>query len=227
MRDPFAYCSTLLKCGQKSCIVYPKINLKLRFFCFTFQENNRVDDDTYETVESKEARDLVQETSMGFLCFPKRRGSNGGSETVLQKNGSESFGGSSVGTFLMSEGCVTDTHIDQYDVNGNEIDVPAAATLWSVERTPPGPVKRAIVVCSADRDDVIRVLSLDIRKNATCQYAGPIECLEELGAKLKEHKIRFVVVDFPPDCSYIIPPGCAHMFVTLGLVESSVWHPSL
>lgn len=38
---------------------------------------------------------------------------------------------------------------------------------------------------------------------------------------VKENQVRFVVIDFPGEYSYIVLSGCAHMMETNGLVESS------
>lgn len=82
-------------------------------------------------------------------------------------------------------------------------------------------------MCSHDKERVIQALRLNTTKTATCQYSGTIASLEGLVPVLKAHGIRFVVMEFPSSCSYIIPSGCAHMFVTLGLIETCAWHPSL
>lgn len=89
-----------------------------------------------------------------------------------------------------------------------------------------GPAKRAIVVCAQDRMKVATTLGLDLDEIPTHQYQRTID-LMGLAKILTENQIRFVVMDFPGNCSYIIPPGCAHMFETYALVESSGWLPSL
>ena len=95
-----------------------------------------------------------------------------------------------------------------------------------VRRDHVGPAKRAIVVCAQDRVKVAKLLRLDLHEIPAHQYRGKMDLIG-LAKILTENKIRFVVMDFPVNCSYILPIGCAHMFKTYGLVESSGWLPSL
>lgn len=186
-----------------------------------------MDGNTYDSIATPKAVDLVRATRMGSLCNPTRGHLKGGSETVSATIGTKSWGGSEFTSFLMAAGTVTNTHIDMYVAHDREFEVPAAGTMWSVDRDHVGPAKRAIVMCSHDKERVIQALRLNTTKTATCQYSGTIVSLEGLVPVLKARGIRFVVMEFPSSCSYIIPSGCAHMFVTLGLTETCAWHPSL
>ena len=99
--------------------------------------------------------------------------------------------------------------------------------MRAVRRDHVGPAKRAIVVCAGDKDKVLSTFGLDLQKLPSFQYTGKKVDLEGLARILRAAKIRFVVMEFLSECSYIIPSGCAHMFVTLGLIESSTWFTSL
>ncbi|CAN0479499.1 unnamed protein product, partial [Hapterophycus canaliculatus] len=129
-------------------------------------------------------------------------------------------------SFLVNAGAVTSTHIDMHVAHDREFDVPAAGTMWSVNRDHVGPAERAVVMCSHDKERVIQALRLNKHEH-NCMLPGTVASLEGLVPVLKAHGMRFVVMEFPPSCSYIIPSGCAHMFVTLGLKETCAWHPSL
>lgn len=195
--------------------------------CSILQVDRQVDGITYDSIATQKAVDLVRATRMGSLCYPTRGHLKGGSETVPTTVGTKSWGGSEFTSFLMTAGAVTNTHIDMHVVHDREFDVPAAGTMWSVARDHVGPAKRAIVMCSHDKERVIQALRLNTTKTATCQCSGTIASLEGLVPVLKAHRIRFVVMEFPSSCSYIIPSGCAHTLVTLGLIETCAWHPSL
>lgn len=66
---------------------------------------------------------------------------------------------------------------------------------------------------------MVLLLGLDINQSPASQYRGKIGDLEDLATELKANRVRFVVVDYPAYSSYAIPRNCAHMFVTLRLVE--------
>lgn len=162
---------------------------------------------------------------MAELCFPQRGGKwgrKGGSETISITRGGKTWGGSEVTSWAMPDGSVTLPHIDGLDVLGEQMFLSAAGTMRAVRRDHLGPAKRAIVICSGDKDKVVAELGLDLEKNSPSQYSGTID-LEGLARILREAGIRFVVMEFPSDCSYILPSSCAHMFVTMGLIESSTW----
>lgn len=119
--------------------------------CSILQVDRRVDGNTYDSIATQKAADLVRATRMGSLCYPARGRLKGGSETVSTTIGGKSWGGSEFTSFLMDAGTVTSTHIDMYVAHDREFDVPAAGTMWSVNRDHVGPAKRAIVVCSYDK----------------------------------------------------------------------------
>lgn len=182
-----------------------------------------------QSMNSPDAIGLLRRTRMAEMCFPQRGGkwgAKGGSETLPITIGGEAWCGSEVTSWAMSEGAVTNPHIDTHVVRGERIFLPAAATMRAVRRDHIGPGKRAIVVCAGDKDKVVTMLGLDLEKLAHCQYSGEVN-LEGLAEILREAKVRFVLMEFPPECSYIIPSGCAHMFLTMGLIESSTWMTSL
>lgn len=127
----------------------------------------------------------------------------------------------------MSAGHVTKLHLDTFAVGSKHMYLPAAGTIRAVRRDHEGPTKRAIVVCARDKEKVASKFRLDVRKLPNFQYTGKKVDLEGLATLLRAEEIRFVVMEFPSECSYILPSGCAHMFVTLGLFESSTWFTSL
>lgn len=147
--------------------------------------------------------------------------------TQKAKIGGKFWGGSRVTFFCMGRDGFTRPHVDTQNVHGVDLFLPAAGTMRSVQHSDEGPAKRAIIVCVHDREKAIRVLDLSIEEASSCQYRGHIRTLEGLARELRTHNIRFVIVDYPPNCSYLIPWGCVHAFCTLRVVESAVWHPCL
>lgn len=183
----------------------------------------------YTSLKSEKAIEPVRNTRMGELCISARGGRRGGSETGIVTSGSVDWRGSEFVTFVQPKGGITNCHLDlQAVTDGDELlYMPAAGTIQAINATHTGPVKRAIVICASDRENVIKMLELDLDNQATRQYKGGVKDLPGIAAILKANYIRFVVMEFPARCSYAIPLGCAHAFLSLGVVESSVWHPAL
>jgi len=179
---------------------------------------------SYSTLKSSAAIQIVRSTRMGGLCYPRRSGVSPGSQTQTKRG---SWGGSEFTSFAVNSGYVTNTHVDLFEVDGKTVLPPSVGMLHAVNQNHVGPAKRAIVVCDLDREAVVEALRLDLSQRTFRQYTGPIKTLEDLASVLRERDLRFVVMDFPAGCSYILPGGCAHMFVTMGLIENIVWHPSL
>lgn len=98
----------------------------------------------------------------------------------------------------------------------------AAGTIRPVSRVPLDAAKRAIVISALDKDEAMEVLKLDVSQQLQAQHPGKID-LNGLARKLRGNSVRFVAMEFPPECSYILPSDCAHVFVTLALVESPTW----
>ncbi|CAN0232663.1 unnamed protein product [Ectocarpus sp. 6 AP-2014] len=192
-----------------------------------FEEDDKVDALSFNTIECVGASDLVRNTRMGGLCHPDRPPTRGGVLTGTTSVRGKSWSGSEVTAFAMRTGGVTHSHVDAQMVHGEHLYLPAAGTMRSVNRRGSGPAKRAILMCAHDMDRVVDLLGLDVNKPSSSQYTGAIVDLEGLATRLRVNGIRFVVVDFPECCSYAIPARCAHMFVTLRLVESCAWHPIL
>jgi len=193
------------------------------------QEDKRGDDKTtYETIKCAAGLDLVRNTRMFALCGPARRSIPGGLLTrAIRTTGEEKWEGSRTTFFAMNEGGVTLPHADTQMVHGVDLLLPAAGTMRSVLRREDGPAKRALIVCSHDLENVQRVLDLRLKEKSASQYKGGLRTLEEFASELRKEGIRFCIVDYPADCSYFIPAGCAHAFVTCRLVESAVWHACL
>ena len=165
---------------------------------------------------------------MGELCFPHRsRGRQGGKLTGCRADGVE-WSGSECMLFA-KDGGMTNPHIDVQSVPGGSGQImymPAAGVVRRVNHQDvPGPAKQAIAVHADDMDTATDTLDIDIRKESTSQYRGTLTTLPQFARKLREAKIRFVVMDFPGRCSYALPAQCAHVFITIGLVESAAWHP--
>ena len=165
---------------------------------------------------------------MGELCFP-RRGNHHQCGTLT---GSEADGVAWSGSECMlfaKDGGMTNPHVDVQSVPGGTgriIHMPAAGVIRKVNRGDTrGPAKQAIVVHADDMLTVIETLKINTNKESTSQYGGPSRTLPEFARVLKSNGIRFVVMNFPSECSYALPARCAHVFVTIGLVESSAWHP--
>lgn len=155
-----------------------------------------------------------------------RWGRKGGLQTSRVEIGKSRWGGSEVTTWAASKGSITKPHFDTHTVSGVTFFAPAAGTMRPVRRDHFVPVKRAIVVCAQDRMRVAIVLKLDLDEIPTHQCKVKIN-LMGFAEILTENQIRFVVVDFCGDCSYLLPPGCAHMFETYAMVESTGWLPCL
>lgn len=182
------------------------------------------------SVSSTSALKIHGRTRMSKMCSSWGRGRwsvKGGEQTsrVLVNEG-VTWGGSEVTVWAMPKGSITNPHFDIQDVSGTTFFAPAAGTIRSVRRDKGGPVKRAIVVSAHDRLKVKQVFQLDLDDIPSHQYSHAISLLD-FAKQLEKEQISFTVVDFPGDCSYIIPPGCAHMFETYVLAESSGWLPSL
>lgn len=169
------------------------------------------------------------------MCAPwsgGRWGERGGDQTSevlvndVETNEMETWGGSEVTFWAMPKGSITKPHFDVQSILGRTFFAPAVGTIRSVRRDNTGPLKRAIVVSAHDRMKVKEVFRLDLDEIPSHQYRHAISLLD-FAKKLEEKQIRFVVVDFPGDCSYFLPPGCAHMFETNALAESSGWLPCL
>ena len=106
--------------------------------------------------------------------------------------------------------------------------MPAAGIIRKVNHAhTEGPAKQAIVVHAGDmdRNAEIETLKIDTAKESTSQYGGKVRTLPEFARALRGAGIRFVVMDIPARCSYALPARCAHVFITIGLVESAAWHP--
>ena len=111
--------------------------------------------------------------------------------------------------------------------NGKKLKhMPAAGIIRKVNHAE-GAAKQAIVVHADDMDRVVKTLKINTAKESTSQYGGDVQTLPEFARTLRGAGIRFVVVDFPVRCCYALPARCAHVFVTIGLVESAAWHPVL
>lgn len=165
------------------------------------------------------------------MCSPWRGGrwgTRGGDQTsrVVVNEMMDTWGGSEVTFWAMPKGSITKPHFDVQSVSGTTFFAPASGTIRSVRRDSAGPVKRAIVVSAHDRMKVKELFRLDLDEIPSHQYKHAIS-LMDFAKTLAEEQIRFVVMDFPGDCSYFLPPGCAHMFETYALAESSGWLPSL
>ncbi|CAN0313746.1 unnamed protein product [Scytosiphon promiscuus] len=192
-----------------------------------FEEDVRVDAKSLATMRCDEAKNLLRETRMGGLCRPGRGCERGGELVHGFSINDEHWAGSECASFAMVAGSVTSAHVDSQLVQGEEIFLPAAGIMQCADRKEYGPAKRAVVICAHDMSRVVDLLRLNTSQPSAAQYRGPELDVDGLASKLKENSIKFVVCDFPPDCSYAIPSRCAHMFVTLRLVESCVWHPAL
>lgn len=186
-----------------------------------------MDGNCRETMRSDEAMNLVRKTRMGGLCFPARARQPGGELVKALSIDNKSWTGSECTAFAMVAGSVTNAHVDSQLVLGEDLLLPAAGVMMSVNRKEDGAAKRAVVVCAHDMERAVAVLKLNTSYPSAAQHKGPDSDVDGLVGQLMENGIKFVVCDFPPDCSYALPPRCVHMFVTLRLVESCVWHPAL
>lgn len=217
----------LTPCVEFSEVAGNARNFNTDVHCFALvlqQEDVKVDEVSYSSLESKTAIKMVRSTRMGGWCYPRRRGAEPGSQTQKRPG---TWGGSEFTSFAVNRGYITNTHVDVFEADGERVYPPSVGILTAVNRNHVGPAKRAIVVCADDREAVVEALRLDLSERTFRQYSGPMKTLEGLASVLREKGLRFVVMEFPAGCSYILPAGCAHMFVTLGLIESVVWHPSL
>lgn len=183
---------------------------------------------SFETMRCDAATADVRRTRMGQLTFSDRPGVERGSLTETMVVNGRTWAGSEYTAFAMTRGTVTGTHVDGQMVNGEHVLLPAAGVLQSVNRGPHGNAKTAVVVCAPDMDRVVEVLGLVITNPSATQYTGAKLGIGGLIEILNKNGIRFSVVGFPQRCSYAIPRGCAHLFVTDDeLVETVAWHPSL
>lgn len=188
-------------------------------------------DKTYSaTLKNDEVTKMIRDTRIGQLCFPRRGASEGGKLVGVTADGVP-FTGSECMLFA-KHGGMTNPHVDVQRIPSGKtkelIKMPAAGIVRRVNNYgPDGPAKQAIVVHRGDVDTVIRALDLDLNKESTSQYSGAIKTLPNFAAKLRDAHVRFVVVNLPTRCSYALPARCAHVFITLGLVESMAWHPNL
>lgn len=193
------------------------------------QQNAGPDNCSRTTMENDVATKLISNTRMGEMCYPKRGCAPGGFLIGKEKDG-VTFTGSQCMLFLKNCGMTT-PHVDVQSVpggSGEVFDMPAAGTIRAVNTMGYGKTaKRAIVVHADCREDVIKELVIDTGLESTSQYLGKDRTLEEFARALKRAGIKFVVIDFPWLCSYMLPSSCAHVFVTFGLVESGAWHPHL
>lgn len=185
-----------------------------------------MDSASLNSVKAPDAAEVIRRTTMGGICFPGRSGKDGGVQTESSISGIP-FRGSEIMLFAMDGGGAK-VHFDVQGVVGgcSAMYMPAAGMMLAVNRDHKGPAERAIVMSAKDKATVISTLKLDLRQEFAGQYKGS-EDLEGMAAKLKYRGIHFVVMEFPSDYSYAIPAGCAHFSATLGLVESSAWHPVL
>ncbi|CAN0036817.1 unnamed protein product [Scytosiphon promiscuus] len=191
------------------------------------EEDALVDRKSLTTIRCEKAMKLVQKTRMGGLCYPARASHQGGELVKGASKGNESWAGSECTAFASVAGSVTNAHVSSQLVHGEELFVPAAGFIQCVDGRIGGAARRAVVMCAHDMDRVVDVLRLDISRPPGAQHRGADLDVESLAGKLKENGIKFVACEIPADCSYAIPPRCAHMFVNLRLVESCVWHPAL
>lgn len=180
------------------------------------------------TLKNDAVTRMIREgTRMGELCFPRRGKHRGGSLTGNSADG-VAWGGSECMLFA-KDGGMTNPHVDVQSVPGGTgkiVHMPAAGIIRKVNHADTqGPAKQAIVVHADDMSRVIETLKRDTGKESTSQYGGRLQTLPEFARVLRGAGIRFVVMNFPARCSYALPAKCAHVFTTIGLVESSAWHP--
>lgn len=180
-----------------------------------------------DTIHCREALDLAQNTRMGELCYSRRHGVSGGSLIDPITVEGKEWAGSEFTVFAMTPGSKTDAHIDGQMVHGKHTLLPAAGIMLSVNRWETGPAKTAVIVSREHMDEVIRVLRLDILKPSSTQCPLNHMGIDDVVQTLKDDSITFAVVSFPQRCSYAIPRGCAHFFVTHHLVETVAWHPTV
>lgn len=181
------------------------------------------------TMESPTTLAQARRTRIGEICFPQRGGvwdTKGGAEiSGTMINGSR-WWGTEVTSWASSSGWLTQLHVDKHQVADRLYFPVSVGTVRPVRRDHIGPVKRAIIISPGDMDLVVRVFGLRLEKIPADQCPVKLD-LDGLAIVLREHKCRFTMIELPPDCSYMMPPGAAHMFETLGLIESSGWLPCL
>ena len=192
------------------------------------QVDDKTDKTCYSTMKNDAVTKMIREgTRIGELCFPGRGRHSGGVLTGDSADG-VSWSGSECMHFAKDNG-MTNPHVDVQSVPGGTgkiYHMPAAGIIRTVNRDDTHvPAKQAIVVHADDMSKVIETLDIDTRKESTSQYGGKPRTLPEFAIVLRDAGIRFVVMDFPWRCSYVLPAKCAHVFITLGLVESAAWHP--
>lgn len=181
------------------------------------------------TMQSPTTLAQARRTMLGEICFPQRGGmwdTKGGVENSSTVIGGSRWWGAEVTSWASSSGWLTQLHVDKHQVAGRMYFPVSVGTVRPVRRDHIGPVKRAIIISPGDMDLVVRVFGLRLEKIPADQCPVKFD-LAGLAEVLREHKCRFTVMEFPPDCSYMMPPGAAHMFETFGLIESSGWLPCL
>ncbi|CAN0350718.1 unnamed protein product [Ectocarpus sp. 6 AP-2014] len=111
-----------------------------------FEENQRVDACSYQTIECAAATGIVRKTRMGTLCYPDRADTAGTDNTGGELTSPVSIGevlwaGSEVTAFAMRRGSVTHIHVDALEVNEKPLYLPAAGAMRSVNRGDRGPAE--------------------------------------------------------------------------------------
>lgn len=182
------------------------------------------------TIRSETALDSIRATGIAHMCLPSRlqKGSNirtGSRSSKMVING-ETYVGSEVMSWAMSGDGQTKLHLDMQEAGDGLFFAAAVGTIRVVRTEDHGLpfAKQAIVVCAQDRDKVIEGFGLDLGKSGNCQYSQPMT-LDRLSVRLETIGARFVVMNIPGGSSYILPPGCAHMFTNACLTEGSGWYP--
>ncbi|CAN0099118.1 unnamed protein product [Ectocarpus sp. 12 AP-2014] len=231
-RGPLALTPDLTDAWRTGAVTDQQLRDTLNGGTFTIdntEENKSTDRTCYATMENDTVTAMIREgTRMGELCFPRR----GNHQRCGRLTGNSADGVAWSGSECMlfaKDGGMTNPHVDVQSVPGGTgtiIHMPAAGVIRRVNHADAqGPVKQAIVVHADDMSRVIETLQINTGKESASQYGGPPRTLPEFARVLRNEGIRFVVINFPVRCSYALPARCAHAFVTIGLVESSAWHP--
>lgn len=208
---------------------FPLVNLVVK----TVQETKEIDNSKHlVTQQSEKAIDLVRKTGMARLCFPRRSKAEAKNPTGLQSSkvniNGEKLVGSEVMSWAMSRDGQTKLHFDMQEAGDRLFFSAAVGTIRAVrteDRSLPF-AKQAIMVCAQDREKVVTEFGLRLRESGHCQYSGHMD-LESLAGRLGKIGARFVVMNFPPGSSYLLPPECAHMFANACLTEGSGWYPCI
>ncbi|CAM9708097.1 unnamed protein product [Ectocarpus sp. 6 AP-2014] len=193
------------------------------------EENMLSDPHKLLTMQSPTTLAQARRTRLGEVCFPHRGGvwdAKGGVQTSSTVINGSRWCGTEVTSWASPSGWLTQLHVDKHQVAGKIYLPVSVCTVRPVRRDHIGPAKRAIIISPGDMDVVVRVFGLRLEEIPADQCRVKLD-LEGLAKVLREHKCKFTVIEFPPDCSYMIPAGAAHMFETLGLIESSGWLPCL